>query len=111
MDMSFASRKVQKLCSSEKERRGKLGPRNAELLERRMDQLEAAQTLEDMRSLPAVRCHELRHDRKGQLAVDLVHPKRLVFQPNHDPVPYKEDGGLDWSRVTAILILEVVDYH
>ncbi|MPN55125.1 hypothetical protein SDC9_202804 [bioreactor metagenome] len=31
--------------------------------------------------------------------------------PKHDPVPTLPSGGLDWSRVTEILILEVIDYH
>ena len=50
-------------------------------------------------------------DRQGQLAVDLVHPKRLVFEPDHDPLPTNAAGGLDWSQVTAIVIVEIVDYH
>lgn len=47
----------------------------------------------------------------GQLAVDLKHPQRLIFQPDDDPVPRKADGGLDWSLVTRVMILEIVDYH
>lgn len=65
----------------------------------------------DVRRLPAARCHELSGGLDGQLAVDLVHPKRLVFRPDHDPVPTKPDGGLDWTRVTRVLVTEVVDYH
>ena len=44
-------------------------------------------------------------------AIDLVHPFRLVFEPNHDPLPRRKDGGIDLEQVTAIKILEVVDYH
>ena len=69
--------------NSEKEMRAKLGPRNAEKLKVRLAELKAAVTLEDMGRVPAARCHELAQDRKGQLAVDLVHPKRLVFEPDH----------------------------
>ena len=57
------------------------------------------------------RRHELTGDRKGEFAVDLRHPFRLLFRPNHDPVPLKEDGGFDLSRITAITILGVEDYH
>jgi proteic killer suppression protein len=64
-----------------------------------------------MRQLPGARCHELTGDLKGQLAVDLAHPFRLVFSPAHDPQPTKEDGGLNWTEVTAICIDNVVDYH
>ncbi len=111
MEIRFTSRKMQKLCDSDKEMRAKLGPRLAEKLKQRLGELRAAVSLEDMRSIPAARCHELSQDRKGQLAVDLVHPKRLVFEPDHDLVPEKPDGGLDWSRVSEVVIREVVDYH
>lgn len=57
------------------------------------------------------RRHQLKGDRKYQFAVDLVHPFRLVFEPDHDPLPRRKDGGIDLEEVTAIEILEVVDYH
>ncbi|MCY2989706.1 MAG: killer suppression protein [Planctomycetota bacterium] len=111
MEVRFASRKIQKLCNSDKEMRAKLGPRGAERLQQRLLELQAATPLEDLRHLPGPRCHELAQDRKGQLAVELVHPQRLIFEPASDPVPTKADGGLDWPRVTAVVIVEIVDYH
>lgn len=110
MEVAFA-RKVAKICNQEKEMRAKLGDRNAELLKRRLAELKASDALEDFRKLPAARCHELKGDRKGELAIDLVHPKRLIFIPDHEPIPTKPDGGLDWSAVTSVLITEIVDYH
>ncbi len=111
MEIHFCSRKMQKMCNSEKQMRAKLGSRIADRLMQRLAELVAAESLDDIPRVPPVRCHELSHNRKGQLAVDLVHPKRLVFRPHHDPVPTRDDGGLDWKRVTKILILEIVDYH
>jgi plasmid maintenance system killer protein len=111
MEIAFASRKLEKLCNSTKEMRAKLGDRNARILEQRLMEIKAADTLEDLAKLPAARCHELTADRKGQLAVNLVHPRRLIFAPDHDPLPTKADGGLDWKRVTRVLILEITDYH
>jgi proteic killer suppression protein len=64
-----------------------------------------------MRYLPQVRCHELKGDKQGTLAVDLGHPYRLIFEPAINPIPRKSDGGLDWSQVTAIRVLTVEDYH
>jgi hypothetical protein len=65
-----------------------------------------------MRQLPQARCHELRGGSlKGCLSVDLDHPYRLIFVSAHNPKPAKEDGGLDWSKVTAITILGVEDTH
>ena len=47
----------------------------------------------------------------GQFAVDLKHPYRLIFKPDHNPLPRKDDGGLDLTQITAIKILGVEDYH
>lgn len=111
MDVAFATGKLAKLCSSHKKMQGEYGPRGAAILKRRLEDLMSALTLEDMRLVAGAGCHELSGDRKGQLAVNLVHPMRLVFEPDHDPAPWKADGGLDWRAVTRIVIVEIVDYH
>ncbi|MBM3273150.1 killer suppression protein HigA [Candidatus Kaiserbacteria bacterium] len=111
MEITFASRKIEKLCNSAKEMRAKLGDRNARLLQQRLSEIKAADTLDDLGKLPGARCHELKGGRHSQLAVDLVHPKRLVFEADHNPKPTKPDGGLDWQRVTRVQVLEIVDYH
>ena len=81
----------------------------AKLIWRRLDDLHAVVSLEVMRQLPG-RCHELRGDRAGQLSLDLDGPYRLLFRPA-SPLPVKPDGGLDWSRVTEIILVGVVDTH
>lgn len=111
MDIIFASEKLRKTLSSEKEIARKYGPARGRALMRRMSELRAAANLEVMRSLPQARCHELKENRKGQLAVDLAHPYRLILEPGNDPLPTKPDSGLDWSAVTSIRIIEVTDYH
>lgn len=78
---------------------------------RRMLVLKAARTLQEIPVHPPERRHELKGQRKGQYAVDLKQPHRLVFKPNHDPLPRKSDGGLDLGAITAITILKVEDYH
>jgi len=88
-----------------------LGKPNANKLQQRLAELDAAATLADLRFLPGLRCHELGANRKGQLAVDLIHPFRLVFIPEHNPLPNKADGGLDWEKVKRIQIIDVIDYH
>ena len=111
MEVSFDSRSMQKACSSAREAKKKWGDRTAGRLQQRLLELKAADTLADISHLPPARCHELKGDRAGQLSVDLVHPYRLLFEPDHDPVPRKPDGGLDWTKVTRILVLEVCDTH
>jgi plasmid maintenance system killer protein len=111
MEINFVSRKLQKACNSEKEMRAKFGKPLAERLQQRLTELKAAETLEDVSRLPPARCHELSQDREGQLAVVLVQPQRLIFEPDHNPVPRKPDGGLDWTQVTRIRVIEITDYH
>lgn len=86
------------------------GPQRAALIRRRLEQLAAVECLEHARTLPG-RLHELKGDRAGELALRLDGGWRLIFEPAEDPPPTKPDGGLDWSAVTAVRILEVVDYH
>jgi len=112
MEIFYSSAKLAKVCNSQLSRRKKLGPREGDLLGRRLDDLDAADTLADVRPPFPGRCRELRENRRGQLAMDLVHPRRLIFSPANDPVPRNDAGGLDWSRVTKILIEEIgTDYH
>lgn len=111
MNIYFRSKKLQKVCTISKEANGELGPTNAKKLQQRLMELNAAVNLADMSRLPPARCHELVGNRSGQLSVDLKHPYRLIFVPAHDPLPKKDAGGLDWSGVTEIEIIEIVDTH
>jgi hypothetical protein len=72
--------------------------------------LRAAPSLADMAGAPG-NCHTLGADRAGAFAVDLWGPYRLVFLPEHNPLPTLDDGGIDRTKVTHIKIEEVVDYH
>jgi len=111
VDLLFNREHDRKACLDEKSMKKAFGERRAKPLKKRLDDLDAAITLSDMRYLPG-RCHELVGDRKGQLALDLDQPYRLIFEPADDPVPTREDGGLEWTLVRVIRILEIgVDYH
>ena len=110
MEILFRTEKLRKLCSDVNELRRAFGKDGGITISRRLDDLEGAATLLDMRRLPG-RCHELTGDRAGQLAVDAKHPFRVIFLPTDDPLPVKPDGGLDWNKVQSIEIIEVVDYH
>lgn len=111
MEVFFSNSKLQKTCNSAKKLRGEYGPRMAELIQQRLAELADAATLDEMRTIPGARCHELTQNLKGLLAVDLVHPKRLAFRPADSPQPRKPEGGLDWSRVTRIEVAGIGDYH
>ncbi len=42
--------------------------------------------------------------------MELEGAKRLVLAPSA-PNVHRADGGLDWSLVEAVCVIEVVDYH
>ncbi len=110
MNILFKTSRLRKICNDDRLRVREHGQVRANKIKLRLDELLAASVLEELRHLPG-RCHELTKNRKGELAVDLDHPYRLIFRVANDPVPLKKDGGLDWSNVTAIEITEIVDYH
>lgn len=101
---------MEKECCDAKVRRKRYGDERARRLGRRLDELRAAETLAVMKTLPG-RCHELTADRKGQLAIDLDGPYRLIFEPAHEPLPLDGNGALDWNLVTIIRVLLIGDYH
>lgn len=110
IEFSWSNKKFEKACTDDRAGAKRWGVDNWRLLQRRLVGLDAAPTLADMSGAPG-NCHALGADRAGAFAVDLWGPYRLVFTPDHDPVPRLEDGGIDRTQVTHIKIEEVVNYH
>ncbi len=111
MDIAFARQKLEKTFNSETALKKAFGDRMAMVIVLRMEMLSHARTLGMVPVTKPDRRHPLKGNRAGQYAVDLVYPKRLVFEPNHNPMPRKKDGGIDTDQVTAITVIEVIDYH
>lgn len=111
MRITFNTKKLQKACNSQRDMAAKLGKKRAGKLQQRLMELRAADNLEDISHIPPARCHELKGNYKGYLSVDLDHPYRLLFIPDHKPIPTKPDGGLDWAEVTAVVIMRIEDTH
>lgn len=113
MEISFESNRLQKEFENEKKLLKKQGAKRANLIKQRIAEIHAATSLEDLRNLPGPRLHQ--HSRmtghKAVFSVDLDHPYRLLFEANHDPEPELPGGGVDWIKVTKILIKEITDPH
>ena len=108
MNLSFADDKLKKLCENSREAQKALGAPSAKKLRRRLTELEASASVYE---LPAGRPHPLTGDRDGHFAVDLHGGHRLEFEPAHEEIPLKDDGGIDWARVRKIRIVYIGDYH
>lgn len=98
MDITYKNRKIEKVCTDAKIAERTYGREMADKIHQRIDEIDAADTVEMMIKFHIGRCHSLTQNRKGQYAVDLVHPYRLVFEKNGD-------------KIQIANILEIVDYH
>ena len=110
MEISFATRRLQKTCETEKALRRTHGAECAKKAMARLLDLAAAPNLEAAKRLPG-RFHELTGDRSGQFALNLSGGKRLVFEPAGNPPPTQSDGGLDLILIETVRVVEIVDYH
>jgi proteic killer suppression protein len=111
MEVLFKTAKLQKTSNSEELLKREYGTENGRLIMHRLSVLAAANSLADVPSVRPERCHRLEGKRKGQFAVDVKHPFRMVFEPATDPLPLMESGGLDLARITSIRIVSIEDYH
>jgi proteic killer suppression protein len=110
MEIEYKTNKLEKSLASPRDILAYYGTR-AKLVKQRMDEFKAAVTLHDILLLPKANLHQLTQRYTGCLAVDISANYRIIIEPNHNPVPLKDDNGLDYKSVTKIKILEIVDYH
>jgi proteic killer suppression protein len=111
MDIAFKNKTLKKVFNSEKILKKEFGSGKARLIMRRMAVLRSSPVLAEVPHTKPERRHELSGKRSGQFAVDLKQPYRLIFKPNHEILPRKKDGGINLTKITAIKILGVEDYH
>lgn len=113
MDLTFATTKLRKEMNEAKAMVRTYGPSQAKRLQIVLTSLRAATTLAAFAPpySPPHRCHELTGNLKGMLSMDLMHPYRLLFEVADLPVPQRPEGGLDWTKVTAIKIMKVENTH
>ncbi|MCK5602069.1 type II toxin-antitoxin system RelE/ParE family toxin [Candidatus Pacearchaeota archaeon] len=110
MDIAFKDNKLERYANNDSLAKRKLGPRRAGLYKSRLDDIYAAESLEELRHAPG-HYHELIGDRKGQWACDLDQPYRLIFEPQEKPISTDEDGKYVWMNIVGVEIIEVTDYH
>lgn len=98
MNITYKNKKIEAVCKDYTKAVKAYGEDIAFKIHQRIDQIEAAESVEEMIAFRIGRCHKLKHDRVGEYAVDLTHPYRLVFE-------------VKGQEIQIANILEVVDYH
>ena len=82
MEITYKNNKIRKICTDIKVAEKTYGAQMAEKIDMRIGEISAADTVEMMIQFRIGRCHPLTQNRKGQYAMDLVHPYLLVFEKN-----------------------------
>ena len=101
MRIDYKDNGLRKVCTDIRKAEKKHGVLMAEKIHMRVDQISAASSVEELILRRVGRCHPLTGDRQGQYAMDLAHPKRLVFT--------KALG--EEQEEQMVIIQEIVDYH
>jgi len=109
--ITFKTKRLEKTFNSRKLLIRKYGDQNAEYIIRRMAVLRASNSLEEVPTEKPIKCHKLKGKREDQFALNLKEPYRLVFEPDYNSIPRKEDGGINLEAIIKIKILSVEDYH
>lgn len=113
MKIAYRTQRLETLLKTWRELEKTFGTKVAKAIVQRKTLLEIVDHLGEVPHVPPEKCHELSGKEKGKFSVYTA-PKsgvRVVFVPDHDPVPKKDDGGMDLTAVTDILIWYVGDYH
>lgn len=108
LELAFATKSLRQLCENEARAKRDLGGTVAEKLKRRLADLRAAECVKD---LIAGRPHEVEGATHRHFAVSLCEGARIVFCANHNTIPLEKSGGVDWSKVSRVKILEVTNSH
>ena len=98
LDVRYKNKKLQKICTDAETARASYGNEMARKLHLRIDQLEAADSIQELILNHIGRCHGLNGNRQGQYAMDLAQPYRVIFKEVE-------------SGIQIVMVMEIVDYH
>ena len=99
LDITYKSNKLERVCTIYEKAKKQYGDPMATKIHQRINELQAADSIEMLVQYSVGRCHPLNGNRMGQYAMDLVHPFRLVF---------KEKSN---NNIESIQIESIEDYH
>lgn len=111
MFIAFRKPDLRELCNNDRLLRKRYGEKGRKKISQRLAEFDAAANLAIVGLLPGAHCEELKGNRAGEFSVRAHDGFRIIFVPNHQPVPRKPDTGVDWAAITAIEICSIEDYH
>ena len=97
LELEYKANKMEKICNDSSYARRIYGDDMAVLIRHRLNEIEAAASIDFMLKFQIGKCHELQGDRKGEYALYLVHPFRLIVKK----------GNIE----NTCIICKIEDYH
>jgi proteic killer suppression protein len=89
---------LKKVCENYSKAQKKYGIAMASKIHQRINEIEAANSVDMLVSFGIGRCHQLSGNRKGEYAMDLVHPYRLIIEQVNEKIEF-------------VRIINIEDYH
>ena len=96
MEIGYATRDLERLCTDERRMQKHLGVQVAKTLKLRIAELRYVQEMKDL-LLGTGKWEELKADRAGQWSARLTANWRLIVEPASDSI--------------TVIIIEIIDYH
>lgn len=103
MHITYKTKSLEKECLDISKATRSYGINCARILHRRIREIKASESIEEMINYKIGRCHALKGNYDGKYALDLEHPFRLIFER------IKSSDTI--CDIQIVLLLEVKDYH
>ena len=98
LEITYKNNKIKRICTEAHVADKMYGIEMSQKIHMRVDEIRAAESIEEMIQFGIGRCHRLKGKRKEEYAVDLVHPYRMIF---------KKHG----NEIQIAHITEIADHH
>lgn len=107
MEVFGDSSKIEKLLMDERALKTAFNQKVATKIMQRIAELQGAENLTEVSTVPPPRLHQLKGKRKEQFSLDLTGNYRLIIEA------YDKNDLLttDRNESVAVAIVEIVDYH
>jgi len=108
LDIAFRTRALRDACEQQAEAERRLGSRVAEALWRRLADLRAATTIDEV---VAGQPRVLTEEGSQLMAFTLTEEHQLLVAPGHNRLPVLDSGEVDWARVTRVKVIRIEKRH
>ncbi|WP_203639998.1 type II toxin-antitoxin system RelE/ParE family toxin [Levilactobacillus wangkuiensis] len=107
MEINYESQKIEKTFSTQVRLVRKFGLKIATGIQRRVEELTVADTLDEISHFPPSRLHLLTGNLRGYFAVSVTENVRLIFEGMND----FQEVTTNKEQITQVIIMKVSDYH